>query len=152
MEVRRLGVESNPYHSTYPSHSNDNAGSLTHCTTREPDFIFICLIICLFRTAPMAHGGSQARGGIRAAATATAMKDLSCIFDLRNSSWQPRSLAHILMVASQVHYCWATMGTCWEPFWQGDLEQPWRREASHVSIWMISIHISGTTNTRALAK
>ena len=53
-------------------------------------------------------------------ATATAMPDLSCFWDLHTSSWQcrifnPLSKAkdqtHILMDTSQVHYHWATMGT-----------------------------------------
>ena len=44
----------------------------------------------LFRAAPMAYEGSQAKGpiGAVATATATATPDASCIFDLHHSSWQ----------------------------------------------------------------
>ena len=49
-------------------------------------------LILLFRAAPMAHRGSQARGLIRAVAAglhqATAMPDLSYVFDLHHSSGQ----------------------------------------------------------------
>jgi len=33
VQVPRPGIE--PHHSSHPSHFSDNAGSLTHCTTRE---------------------------------------------------------------------------------------------------------------------
>ena len=44
---------------------------------------------CLFRAAPEAYEGSQARGLIRA----TAMPDLSLIFDLHHSSQQCQILS-----------------------------------------------------------
>ena len=52
--------------------------------------------------------------------TATAMQDLSCIFNLHHSSWQcwilnPLSKAGdptcVLVDTSWVHFCWATTGT-----------------------------------------
>ena len=71
----------------------------------------------LFRAVPLAYGGSQARGQIRAKApayaTATAMPYLSCICDLHHSSWQrhilnPLSKARdqtcVLMDTSQIHF------------------------------------------------
>ena len=63
------------------------------------------------RAAPMAYGGSQARGLIRA--VATAMPDPSHLCDLHHSSWQcqilnPLSEARdptlVLMDANRVHY------------------------------------------------
>ena len=50
--------------------------------------LFVCLFVLLFRAAPSAYGGSQARGPIRAYTTATAMADLSRICDLHRSSPQ----------------------------------------------------------------
>ena len=52
--------------------------------------------------------------------TAIVMWDPSCICDLHHNSWQcwilnplteARNRTHILMDASRVRYCWATMGT-----------------------------------------
>ena len=78
----------------------------------------------LFRTAPTEYGGSQAGGPIRAVAaglqTATAMQDPSCICDLHHSSQKcqilnplsgARDQTCVLMNASQLCFCWATMGT-----------------------------------------
>ena len=51
---------------------------------------------------------------------ATATRDLSRICDLHFSSWQcwildllneARDQTHVLMVISQIHFCWATTGT-----------------------------------------
>ena len=53
-------------------------------------FIYFCLV-CLLRAAPAAYGGSQARGPrlqLQAYATATAMQDPSCVFNLHHSSQQ----------------------------------------------------------------
>jgi len=59
----------------------------------------------------MAFGNSQARGQIRAYPTATAIRDLSRVFNLHYSSWQRRILnplskardrTHVLMDTSQV--------------------------------------------------
>ena len=72
----------------------------------------------------MAYGGSQARGWIKlkppACNTAMVMPDLSCICDLRHSSWQhwilnPLSKARdwtwVAMDASQIHFFCAMTGT-----------------------------------------
>ena len=74
------------------------------------NFIFH-LFIYLFRAASTAYGVSQARGQIGAIAA-----------DLHHSSWtfNPLSKAKewtcVLMDASQVHFCWAMMGTPWKIF------------------------------------
>ena len=82
-------------------------------------YLFFIFGFCLFRAAPVAYGGSQARGQIgvqppayaTATATATAMPDLSCVCDLHHSSWQcqvlnplreARDQTRILMDPSQV--------------------------------------------------
>ena len=90
---------------------------------------FIYLFVCLFRAAPAAYGGSQARGSnwnckLPAYTTTTAPQDPSCVCDLHHSSWQcrilnPRSKARdqtcVLMDASQIRFCWATEKTSqWE--------------------------------------
>ena len=85
---------------------------------------FFFLSFCLFRAAPVAYGGSQARGPIRAVATspatATATPDLSCVCDLHHSSQQPwilnppieaRDRTCNLMVPSWIRSDCATMGT-----------------------------------------
>ena len=76
----------------------------------------------LFSATPLAHGSSQARGQIRAAAASHSCShsDSRHIFDLYHSSRQhqildPRSEArdqtYILMDTSWVCYHWATTGT-----------------------------------------
>ena len=80
------------------------------------------LFILLFRVTPVAYVSSPARGQVEAVAaglpTATAMWDLSCVFDLHHSSWQhqitnplskARDQTHILTDTSQIHFCCATM-------------------------------------------
>ena len=58
--------------------------------------IFFFWSFCCFRPAPMANGGSQARGDSElqplAYSTATAMLDLSCICNLYHSSQQHQIL------------------------------------------------------------
>ena len=76
---------------------------------------FFCfLFFWLFRAAPLAYGGSQARGCIGAAAaytTAIATPDPSCVCDLQHSSRQrrirnplskTRDRTCVLMDASQI--------------------------------------------------
>ena len=85
-------------------------------------FFFFFFNFCLFRATPAAHGRSQARGQIGAAAcaTATATADLRCVCDLHHSSLQhwilnplsgARDQTYIFMDTSQVRYCWSTIGT-----------------------------------------
>ena len=63
-----------------------------HKLPERYSFFFFFL---LFRAAPKAYGGSQARGqigatasGLQAHVTATATQDPSCVCDLHQSSWQ----------------------------------------------------------------
>ena len=80
-------------------------------------FFGFVLFFCVFRPAPAAYGGSQARGPIRAtAASLHRRSDPSHVCDLHHSSWQhrildPRSEARdgtcVLMDGSQVHFCCA---------------------------------------------
>ena len=85
-------------------------------------FIYFCFL--LFRAAPTAHGGSQARGGMGPVAgaytTATATPDQSRACSLHHSSWQCRMLnplseardqTHNLMFSSRIGFCCSTMGT-----------------------------------------
>ena len=80
--------------------------------------------LILFRAAPMAYGGSQARGLIRAIAAglhhSTAMQDSNHICDLHHRSWQHRIINPLsearnwtlnLMVPSWICFCCAMMGT-----------------------------------------
>ena len=57
---------------------------------------FSFFIFCLFQAIPMAYGGSQARGLIRAVATGLhhthSNTNLRCICDLPHSSWKPQIL------------------------------------------------------------
>ena len=95
-----------------------------HVRLVPASFFFFFFFFGLFRAAPVAYGGSQARGWIGAKlpayTTATAMPDPSCNFDLCHSSQQclilnplreARDGTFVLMDTSQVHYHWATMGT-----------------------------------------
>ena len=86
-----------------------------------PQGAFFCF--CLFRAAPVAYGGSQARAPKElwpAYATATATRDPSHVCDLYHSSRQcwilnplseARDPTHVLMDTSWVWYHWTTMGT-----------------------------------------
>ena len=78
-------------------------------------FLFFCFSAISW-AAPMAYGGSQARGLIRAIvpayARATATRDQSRICDLHHRSWQrqilnpqskARDLTHNFMVPSRIH-------------------------------------------------
>ena len=78
------GQELNLHHSSDPSCCSDNAGSLTHSTTRELPVSFYILILCLFRAASMAHGYSQVRGRVGAVAAG-----------LRHSRGNTRSQPHL---------------------------------------------------------
>ena len=94
---------------------------------------FFFFFFLAFSTEPTAYGRSQARGGMRAAAraTATATPGPSLVCDLHHSSlhcWilnplsEARDQTSILMDTSRVGYHWATMGT---PHW-------WYFEFSHL--------------------
>ena len=84
-------------------------------------FLFFFL---LFMAAPTAYGNSQARGRIElqllACTTATAMRDLSRVWDLHHGSWQrwilnplseARDWAFILMDTSRIYFHRTPLGT-----------------------------------------
>ena len=83
-------------------------------------YLFIYFLsFVLFRSAPVAYGGPQARGSNLAYTTATAMPKPSLNCNLHHSSGQRRVLnplseardrTHNLMVPSRIHFCCATMG------------------------------------------
>ena len=73
--------------------------------------------------APML--GVESKQQLPAYTTATAMQDLSCVFDLHHSSQQCRILnplneardrTHILMDTSEIRFPWAMTGTPWFSF------------------------------------
>ena len=71
-------------------HTSFNNVKLVSHNFLEPLCLFVCFwsfVFCLFRTTPMAYGGFQARGLIRAVA-ATATPDPSHICHLHHSSQQ----------------------------------------------------------------
>ena len=91
---------------------------------KEPELFFLFLFFCLFSAAPVAYGGSQARGRIRAVAAslhqATTMLDPSRICNLHHSSqhcWiliplgKARDWTCVLMDATQIRSHWAMTGT-----------------------------------------
>ena len=61
---------SNPCHSIDLTHSCDNTGSLTHCTTGNSkiSYLLLLLLLLLFRAVSAAYRNSQVRGQMRAAA------------------------------------------------------------------------------------
>ena len=86
--------------------------------------LLLFLVFCPFRVAPVAYGGSQAQGWIRATAAGLSHShsntDLSHIFDLHHSSWKcqilnplskARDWIHNLMVPSWIHFWCPTTGT-----------------------------------------
>ena len=94
---------------THPTRLSQNL-----CLVRELGLLLLSFL--LFRAAPVAYGGSQARGHsdlqLLAYATATTMQDPSHVCDLHHSSRQRRILSPlseardgncVLMDASQVH-------------------------------------------------
>ena len=120
-----------------------NAGSLTHwtrpgikpasswilCWILRWGFLFVCLCFVLLRLHPPAHGSSQARGLIRAAAAGlhqshskarseprlqptpqlTAMPDPQCW--ILNPLSKARDRTHSLVVPSRIHFLCAKTGT-----------------------------------------
>ena len=95
------------------------------CSEERTGSNFLSLsLFFFFRAAPAAHGGSQARGPIRAIAAAytiaTAMQDPSHVCNLHHCSGQcqilnplseARDRTHNLMALSQIHFHCATKGT-----------------------------------------
>ena len=117
------GQWSNPRHSSDLSHSRDNVGSFNYWATRELqsklNFFFVFLGLHL-QHMEVPSLGVELELYLPACTTATAMQDPSRVCDLHHSSWprwilNPLSKARdqtcVLMVTSQIHFCWATMGT-----------------------------------------
>ena len=76
----------------------------------NPHFCFgLCVRVCLFRGAPMAYGGYQARGRIRA--TAAGLHHSSGQRRILNPLSKAKDWTWVLMDTSRVHYHWATSGT-----------------------------------------
>ena len=90
--------------------------------------MFFCVCVCfyflLFRAAPEAYGGSQAKSQTGATAASLChshrIQDLSCVCDLHHSSLQHLILNQLreakdqtcnLMVTNRIHFRCATMGT-----------------------------------------
>ena len=98
-----------------------------HCAMTELQKDFF--IFCLFRTAPMAYGGSQARGQIRAVAPGlhhshNHMGSKPCLqptpqltaigvtsSQILNPLTEARDWTYILMDTSLIRFHWATVGT-----------------------------------------
>ena len=107
----------------YDCHFVVQQKSTEHC--KSIIIVFFFFVFCLFRAKSVACGGSQARGLIEelllpAYATATAMQDPSCIYNLHHSSRQcqilnplskARDRIHNLMIPSRIHFCCAMMET-----------------------------------------
>ena len=77
----------------------------SHTYTQLHSFFFFLF----FLTATLAYGSSQARGQIRAAAAS--LHHSSWPHQIHNPLSETRDWICIVMDASWVHYCWATMGT-----------------------------------------
>ena len=126
---------------------------LFSCTKLKTySFSFFGLIFS--KTAPAAHGGSQARGVIGAVApaytTATGTRDLSCICNLHHSSQQrqilsPRSKARDqtrnLMDPGWICFHFATKGTPdiflrgrkWKRMFFSEVQSYWNQAGSYES-------------------
>ena len=111
----RWARESNPPVCSDPSCCKDNTGSLTHCPTAgTPKYFFFFCLFSFSGAAPVAYGGSKARGLIRAVfpayAGATATRDPSRICDLPHSSQQHKILNPLSEVRDRTHNF---MVPCW---------------------------------------
>ena len=97
-------------HSPYPDHLHSKQPEFNLCVAfLFLNFTVVFIYLFIFRAAPMACGGSQARSWIGAVAT-----------NLRHSSWQcrilnplrgPKDWTCVLMDASQIHFHLAMTGT-----------------------------------------
>ena len=74
----------------------------------------LSLTFFFFRATPTAHGGSQARGRIRA--TATGLYHSSCQRQILNPLSEARDRTHNPVVPSQIHFRCATTGTPHFPY------------------------------------
>ena len=133
-ESNQFGLRILPVHYTLPKsslssvllvsvsfyESNSQTWNMYHWWTSQ---WFDCIFICLsfFRAAPAAHGGSQARGRVRAIAAGLYHSHSNARSKLRlwptpqlmamlylNPLSKARDRTRVLMDPSRVHYCWAT--------------------------------------------
>ena len=109
---------------------------------------YFFFVFCLFRATPVANGGSQTRGLIRAVTAslhqAVAMPDPSPTCDLHHSPQQcqilnplseSRDLTHNLMVPSQICFCCTMTGTPQYFKWEKkDIK-------SQISLWVVRIYM-----------
>ena len=72
-------------------------------------YFILFFVFCLFRAAPVAYGGSQARGLIRA--TATGLHHSSQQRRIGNPVSEARDQTHNLMVPIQIRFYCTKMGT-----------------------------------------
>ena len=73
---------------------------------------FVCLFVLVFRAAPVAYGGSQARGQIGTAAGlrhSHSNPESQC--QILNPLIEARDRTHNLIVPSGIHFCCTTTGT-----------------------------------------
>ena len=83
-----------------------NSGSCWHLASVILSFFFF-FFFCLLRAAPTV--GSQARG--RIGAEATCPHHSSWEYQVLNPLSETRDWTYVLIDASQICFCWATMGT-----------------------------------------
>ena len=87
-------------------------------------YVLKFILFLLFSATRAAYQSSRLGVGLEmqllACTTSTATQDQSHICDIHHSSWWLQNFnplsngqdrIHILMDASQIHFCWATMGT-----------------------------------------
>ena len=70
---------------------------------------FIVVVVCIFRAAPLAHGDSQAGGQI--GAVAAGLCHSSQQHWILNPLSEAGDQTSVFMDASQIHFCWAVIGT-----------------------------------------
>ena len=92
--------------------TSDRSGHICHCTgdrKRSGEMRVLFFFFLLFRAAPAAYGGYQARGQIGAGATSLHHSSEQCW--ILNPLSEARDQTRTLMVASRICFCCATMGT-----------------------------------------
>ena len=95
-------------------------------TGTPPCLFFFCFLGLYLWDMEVPKLGVKSELQLLAYAMVTVTRDLSCVFDLHHSSQQHRILhplsenrdwTHNLMVSSQIHFCFTTMGTPKRHFW-----------------------------------
>ena len=137
-------------------------------------FFFFFFFFGLFRAAPSAYGGSQARGWIQAVAASLYHSHSNARSEshlqLCHSSWQCQirnSLSkagdqtRVLMDTSQIRFCWATTGTpeflnqqngCFFPIYgYRNVSVIWKRVTPQLA-WIVSLSVILTCQTQWCGK